>query len=139
MYNKAMSCKISFSILIMKYLFKDVIAHYLGYCFGIKFNDDGQLILEDGSDGVNGIVIGVTTLDLLKFIELDLKTYKIRMYHIDGTYMLVHNGYPFIVFGRTDMSGHFFPISFILTTYDKEIYYNHFYKSLHKILVIVKI
>ena len=123
----------------MKNLFKDDIADDVGFCCGIKFDDDDQPILADGSDGVNGIGNGVTTLGLLKFIELDLKTYKIRMYHIDGTYMLVHNGYPFIVFGRTDMSGHFFPISFILTTYDKEIYYNHFYKSLHKILVIVKI
>ena len=92
MYNKAMSCKISFSILIMKYLFKDVIAHYLGYCFGIKFNDDGQLILEDGSDGVNGIVIGVTTLDLLKFIEFDLIPYTIRLNYIDGMHRLVQNG-----------------------------------------------
>ena len=77
---------------MMKNLFKDDLDDDDCFCFGIKFDDDGQPILEDGSDGVNSIVIGVTTLDLLKFNEFDLKTNTIRLYHIDGTYRLVQNG-----------------------------------------------
>ena len=96
----------------MKNLFKDDVADDVGFCFGINFDYDGQPILADGSDGVNYIGIGVTTLGLLKFIELDLKPYTIRMYHIDWTYRLVQNGYPLIILGRTDISGHFFPIAF---------------------------
>ena len=49
----------------MKDLFKDDIADDLGFCFGIKFDDDGQSILADGSDGVNVIGIGVTTLGMM--------------------------------------------------------------------------
>ena len=46
------------------------------------------------------IGIGLTTVGLLKFIELDFKAYTIRFYYIDWTYRLVQNGYPLIVFGK---------------------------------------
>ena len=71
----------------IKSLFNDDIDDDIGFCFGIKFDYDGQPILADG----------------------------------------------------TYMSGHFSQIAFMLTNYDEEIDYSHFYKYLHEILVKVKI
>ena len=46
--------------LLWKFKKKEDIADGLGFCFGIKFDENGQPILADGCDGVIGIVIGVT-------------------------------------------------------------------------------
>ena len=50
----------------------------------------------------------------------------------------MQNGYPLIVFSRTDMSGHFFPIAFMVTTYEKEIDFRQFYKLLASLQIRIR-
>jgi hypothetical protein len=96
------------------------------FCFGSKMGDGSE---------TNHLRVGISTIKLLKNIyqvSLDHE----YMYHIDTTYKLTKNGFPFIVFGYTDKSGHFFVIAFMLISHEEAVDFEWFYLSLKDIYKI---
>ena len=51
-------------------------------------------------------------------------------YHIDGTYKLIRNQFPLLVFGRTEKQNKFHLIAFCITSHEKEEDFVHFYNGL---------
>jgi hypothetical protein len=82
----------------------------------------------DGSDD-NHLRIGISTITLLKNILRISADYD-YMFHIDTTYKLTKNGFPFLVFGLTDKSGHFFVLAFMLISHEETVDFEWFYNSL---------
>ena len=42
------------------------------------------------------------------------------VFHIDGTYKLIQNRFPVMVFGVSDIAGEFHPIAYCITSHEKE-------------------
>ena len=53
--------------------------------------------------------------------------------HIDGTYKITRNGFPLVVYGVTDIQGHFHPICFFVSSHENESDYKCFYDGLIKL------
>ena len=52
------------------------------------------------------------------------------VFHIDGTYKLIRNGFPLIVFGVSDIQGSFPPIAFCVTSNEEVDDFTEFYKGI---------
>ena len=65
-------------------------------------------------------------MKLLSYLDSNL----LGCYHVDGTYKLIRNKFPFIVFGRTDKQNQFHVIAFCITSHEKEEDFNRFYQGL---------
>ena len=52
------------------------------------------------------------------------------VFHIDGTYKLVRNGFPIVVFGVSYIQGSFHPIAFCITSNEEEKDFTEFYKGI---------
>lgn len=68
----------------------------------------------------------VTTKKLLSNLDSNL----CGSYHIDATYKLVKNGFPLLVFARTDAEHKIHPIAFCLSSHEQESDFNEFYRGL---------
>lgn len=79
--------------------------------------------LGDGSDASH-FHLGITTKNLLKNIEI------CGMFHLDCTYKVLKYGFPLIVYGVTDITRKFHPISFMITSHEQENDFTHFWKSM---------
>jgi len=55
------------------------------------------------------------------------------VFHIDGTYKLIQNRFPVMVFGITDIAGEFHPIAYCITSHEKEEDFVEFFTSLQKL------
>jgi hypothetical protein len=67
----------------------------------------------------------LTSIALMKNIE-----YGGGVFHIDGTHGIVKNRFPLVVFGITDRQGHFFPIAFMLTSFETSYDFDLFYEEI---------
>ena len=50
--------------------------------------------------------------------------------HIDGTYKITNRAFPVIIFGISDMSGHFFPVAFALVSHETKLDFSRFFVAL---------
>jgi hypothetical protein len=80
--------------LCSKYKYSPEIEPKKAFTFGVR--------LGTGADQSH-LFIGLTSLALLKKVSLDREHQTV--FHIDGTYKIVRNRFPLIVFGRSDVSG----------------------------------
>ena len=79
----------------------------------------------DGSD-TDHLLLNFTSLSWLHNIEAFKDHYAI--FHVDGTYKIIKNRFPVIVFGRSDVSGQFHPISIAIVSHETEDDYCAFFK-----------
>ncbi|CAF0710223.1 unnamed protein product [Brachionus calyciflorus] len=81
--------------------------------FNVKKDEKGEINLGDGSDE-NHLNICITSKKLLLNLDSSLP----GAYHIDGTYKLISNRFPLIVFGKTDMNQKFYLIALCITSHE---------------------
>ena len=55
------------------------------------------------------------------------------VFHIDGTYKIIKNRFPLLVFGITDLRRTFHPIVFNITSHETESDFIYFYKNIIKL------
>ena len=65
---------------------------------------------------------------MLSYFEIN----SFPIFHIDNTYQINKARYPLLAFGRTDYSGHFFPIAMALIGREKALDFIWFFTSLKK-------
>lgn len=90
--------------------------------------DSNGVVLGNGSDQ-NHLHICLTTTKLLTNLDSNLP----GCYHVDGTYKLIRNKFPLIVFGRTDKQNQFHLIAFCITSHEKEEDFFRFFQGLKKL------
>ena len=81
--------------------------------------------LADGSDD-DHLRICMTSKALLR--HLDSFPEHHRVFHVDGTYKLIKNRFPLIVFGRSDLQGQFHLIAICITSHETADDYAFFFK-----------
>ena len=64
---------------------------------------------------------------------------EVGVFHIDGTYKLMKNGFPTVVFGITDLSRRFHPICFYITSHEETSDFENFYMGLKDLAFLLKI
>lgn len=79
----------------------------------MKETAEGQVLLHNGSPTHHSQIM-FTSKNLMKNCE------KTGMFHIDGTYKLIKNGFPVIVLGVSDIQGVFHPIAFCISSNEDE-------------------
>lgn len=72
--------------------------------------------------------ICITSLHWLTWLKIFDKHHQV--FHCDGTYKVVRNRFPAIVFSRSDISGQFHPIACALTSRETSNDYTFFFKYL---------
>ena len=73
---------------------------------------------------MNHAQIMFTSKGLMKNCE------KSGVFHIDGTYKLIKNGFPVIVLGVSDIQGSFHPIAFCISSNEDEEAFKEFYQGI---------
>ncbi|CAF0708035.1 unnamed protein product [Brachionus calyciflorus] len=111
--------------LIKKNQFYDNIDENRPFFFNVDKDKNGEILIGNGSDERH-LHICLTSLELLKNLDSNLS----GSYHIDGTYKLIRNRFPLLVFGRTDMDGKFHLIALCITSHEKECDFLRFYNGL---------
>lgn len=96
------------------------------FFFNIKKTKTGKVLLQNGSPTEHAHIM-LTSVALLRRCEMK------GVFHIDGTYKLVRNGFPVIVFGVSDIIGTFHPIAFCITSNEQEPDFTKFYEALIKL------
>ena len=61
------------------------------------------------------------------------------IHHIDGTYKITCFGYPLLVYGVSDHSGHLHPVCFAIVSGESKEDFKHFYKGLIDLSVELKL
>ena len=69
---------------------------------------------------------------MLKFLDENMDELP-SIFHFDATYKITKNGFPLVIFGRSDISRQFHKIAFMITSHEKEFDYIYFYESLCQI------
>ena len=72
------------------------------FFFGYELDQDGEPIVDP-----NNFRVAFTSKKILSYFNIN----SFPIYHIDNTYSVNNYRYPLLAFGRTDFSGHFFPVS----------------------------
>jgi len=85
-------------------------------------------VVGDGSDDDHFNMM-LTSKKLLEMLDSNIE----GMFHIDGTYKLTKEGFPIIIFGKTDFDHHFHPIALSISSHETEADFIYFYKGLQKI------
>ena len=106
------------------------------FVFGTKFDDEGKPIVGNGTVG-NHLNILMTSLALLKRLDTTNQD-QVSIFHIDGNYRITRNKFPLVIFGRTDISRHFHPIVFFLTSHEQEVDFAYFYAQLKMLVDVLK-
>ena len=92
------------------------------FFFNFKRNEDNKIVVGDSSDDDHFNVM-LTSKKLLEMLDSN----------IDGTYKLTKEGFPIIVFAKTDFDHHFHPIALSISSHETEADFIYFYKGLQKI------
>ena len=109
--------------LISKNLYDEALLDDDYFFFNVKFDENNQPIVNTGKDD-DHLHIHMTSKRLFSNID------KNGVHHIDGTYKITRNGFPLILYGVTDIQGHFHPICFVVSSHENETDYEHFYDGL---------
>ncbi|CAF1103637.1 unnamed protein product [Brachionus calyciflorus] len=75
--------------------------------FGFGADSNNRPIISYGSS-LNRTYLFATTLKLLQ-LNLDASNQELTIFHIDGTYKINREGYPMLVFGRSNPSRKIYP------------------------------
>ena len=103
-------------------IFSEEIEEHKPFFFYLKFNHKDEIVLNTGSNE-NHLYILMTTKYLFRKIDQNFD----GCFHIDATYKLIRNGFPLIVFGKTDFQHKLHPIAFCISSHEQEEDYKHFY------------
>ena len=90
------------------------------FFFHVKKSDTGKVLLQNGSPTAH-------THIMLSSKKLMMNCEKRGVFHIDGTYKLLKNGFPLVVIGVSDIRGQFHPIAFCITSNEEEGDFTEFY------------
>ncbi|CAF1111655.1 unnamed protein product [Brachionus calyciflorus] len=93
--------------------------------FNVRNSSNGNILINEGSESRH-LSLMVTTKKLLTNLDSNLP----GCYHIDATYKLVKNGFPLLVFARTDAEHKIHPIAFCLSSHEQEKDFSEFYTGL---------
>ena len=115
-------------IYIKNHEYSDLLADDEMFFYGFKYDKNGDPIVGDGSDSIHFRAL-VTTKKMIRFMDEKLSDLP-SMFHIDSTFKITKNGFPLVVFGRSDINRQFRPIAFMLTSHEKECDYLFFYECL---------
>ena len=83
------------------------------FFFNVKRNENGKVLLQNGSS-TNHAHIMMSSKKLMQNCK------KEGMFHLDGTYKLIKNGFPVLIFGISDIQGSFHPIAICITSNEEE-------------------
>ena len=98
-----------------------------GYTAGIDPNKGFIFAARNGTGADDDpLTICITALNWLTWLNSFVEYHQI--YHCDGTYKIVRNRFPVIVFGRSDVSGQFHPIAIALTSRETADDYEYFFR-----------
>lgn len=111
--------------LIQNNLFKENIDENTPFFFNVKFDEDGIVKLNNGSEESH-INIMITSKKLLRNLESENE----GPFHIDATYKLIKNKFPVVVFAKTDFHHQIHPIAFVITSHEQTKDYVEIYKGL---------
>ena len=95
------------------------------FFFNLNFNEHGELILGEGTNQahLNLIMASKYSLSMLS---------KGGTGHTDATYKITTTGFNLIIFGVTDIRGHFHPASFMISSHETEDDFKHLYEGIKK-------
>ena len=93
------------------------------FFYNVAFDSSGLPVLGNGSDS-NHLNIQITSKRLMENLSNN------GIHHIDGTYRITTHGFPLIVYGLSDQVGRFHPVSFMITSHEKEEDFDVFYQGL---------
>ena len=96
------------------------------FFFNFKRNEDNKIVVGDGSDDDHFNMM-LTSMKLLEMLDSNIE----GMFHIDGTYKLTKEGFPIIIFGKTDFDHHFHPIALSISSHETEADFIYFYNLMH--------
>jgi hypothetical protein len=102
------------------------------FYFGVKFNENKEPLIGTGSID-NHCHIMLSSLALMNNCT------KKGVFHVDGTYKILKTGFPLVVYGVTDLCGHFHPIAFFITSHETENDFFLFYTELLALASSLKI
>ncbi|CAF0897848.1 unnamed protein product [Brachionus calyciflorus] len=97
------------------------------FFFGLKLDNDDELVIGTGTDD-NHCYILLTTKKMLKFLDDNIDNFP-SIFHIDSTYKITKNGFPLLIFGRSDIKRQFYKIAFMMTSHEQEIDFIYFYEN----------
>ena len=75
------------------------------------------ILIGDGSE-LSPLNLYMSTLKLLRLAD-GRNQNNLALYHLDGTYRITINNFPYSVFGCSDMNRKFFPIALLLLSNEK--------------------
>ncbi len=77
--------------------------------------------------------IGFTSQKLMSRIPSGI------IFHCDATYKVVKLEFPLIVFGVSDFNRKFYPVAFMFTSYELNVDYLNFFKSLKRLCIVLNL
>ena len=83
-------------------------------------------VVATGTD-MNHLFIFVTCKHLLANLQLHGSS---SVNHLDGTYKITDREFPLLVFGLSDLSGHFFPVAFAVVSHESAFDFGRFFDTL---------
>ncbi|CAF0999539.1 unnamed protein product [Brachionus calyciflorus] len=99
------------------------------FFFGFPVSDQNKPILGNGAS-TNHLFIFATTLKLLQ-INCDTNNQSnIALFHIDGTYKITREGFPMLVFGRSNLNRKIYPFAFGIVSNEEAYDFLHFFQSI---------
>lgn len=99
------------------------------FFYGFPVSDQNKPILGNGAS-TNHLFIFATTLKLLQ-INCDTNNQSnIALFHIDGTYKITREGFPMLVFGRSNLNRKIYPIAFGIVSNEEAYDFLHFFQSI---------
>ncbi|RNA18351.1 hypothetical protein BpHYR1_018328, partial [Brachionus plicatilis] len=111
--------------------------HPDSHVFGIHpkvkviINEFNEPIVCNGENADNSFRIGMTSKKLLSFVrDMVLRN---MIFHLDCTYRLTKNRFPFLVFGFSDLNGQFHPIAFTLISHERFGDFDWFFGALKNV------
>ena len=122
---------------IKSHVYSDTLLEDEMFFFGLKYDQKNEPIIHDGS-AENHFRVCVTTKKMLRLLDQTLTDFP-SMFHIDSTFKINKNGFPLVVFGRSDIHRQFHSIAFMLTSHEKECDYFYFYNALVRIANVLNI
>jgi hypothetical protein len=98
--------------------------------FGPKLNKNNQPVIGTGIDE-NHLNVLMTSKKLFKRLFEDLD--QPSLYHLDATHKITKNGFPLVIFGRSDIHRVFHPICFMLTSHETESDFFYLFDEIKKL------
>ncbi|RNA06074.1 hypothetical protein BpHYR1_032852 [Brachionus plicatilis] len=119
--------------LIKKHVFNYDLDDIVPFFFGYSLDDFNEPIIGNGDNQENAFRIGITSKKLINQIPALLV--KNMVFHLDCTYKLTKNRFPFLVFGFSDFSGQFHPVAYALISHETGSDFDWFFGALKNLFI----